>query len=128
MGGYLKAGITSSMKHWTASKSKGARKAMFRSVTPMSTYSPMSVRDLSRCAEEHAAGLVGRVATPGAFYIVVFLPGVGLVNSHVEAEVNAAGDGGGVTALGLAPAVEDLGLGGEHLGGGRRRRSSRQRT
>ena len=57
---------------------------MFRSVTPMSTYSPMRSRTLIRGTKEHAAGFVCRVATPGAFYIVVFLTGVGLVDSHVE--------------------------------------------
>ena len=106
------------MKHWTASKSKGARKAMFKSVTPMYTYSPMRSLTRSAVPKSIPPGLYAGIATPGAFYIVVFLLGRRpRLYSHVEAQVDTARDGGGIPAFFLAPLVEDLGLGGEHLGG-----------
>ena len=40
---------------------------------------PDAVPDLISGTEEHSARLICRVATPGAFYIIVFLTGVGLV-------------------------------------------------
>ena len=65
-----------------------------------------AVFDLLGGAEEHSTGLVGWVVGPGGLNVFLFLAGVGFVGAHVEAEVDTTGDGGRVSTLFIAPAVE----------------------